>query len=83
MRLLITPLLWIATVLSAVAGTRDAVFPNIDGGTLKLDDWAGQPALVVNTASECGFTRQYDGLQKLYERYRVLGWTCRWQTSLL
>lgn len=58
---------------AAQAGTRDEVFSNIDGGTLKLDDWAGQPVLVVNTASECGFTGQYDGLQALYDEYRVQG----------
>ncbi len=48
-------------------------FPSIDGGTLKLDDWAGKPVLVVNTASRCGFTPQYDGLQRLHERYSDAG----------
>lgn len=57
----------------AHAGTRDESFANIDGGTLSLDDWAGQPVLVVNTASECGFTGQYDGLQALYDTYRDRG----------
>ena len=53
--------------------TLDAPFENIDGGTLKLSDYAGQAILVVNTASQCGFTGQYEGLQKLYETYRDRG----------
>ena len=48
-------------------------FPSIDGGTLDLDAWKGRPVLVVNTASRCGFTKQYDGLQALYDRYRDRG----------
>lgn len=48
-------------------------FPSIDGGTLSIEDWRGQPVLVVNTASQCGFTYQYDGLQKLYDDYRARG----------
>lgn len=48
-------------------------FASIDGGTLSLDDWRGRPVLVANTASLCGFTRQYDGLQALYDRYRARG----------
>jgi len=48
-------------------------FPSIDGGTLDTASWEGQPVLVVNTASRCAFTRQYDGLQMLYDRYRDRG----------
>ncbi|MGP6086647.1 glutathione peroxidase [Antarctobacter jejuensis] len=48
-------------------------FTNIDGGTLSLDDWQGRPVLVVNTASQCGYTPQYNGLQALYDRYRDRG----------
>lgn len=44
-------------------------FDSIDGGTLNTEDWRGQPVLVVNTASRCGFTKQYDGLQALYDTY--------------
>ncbi|MEL7080108.1 MAG: glutathione peroxidase [Pseudomonadota bacterium] len=56
-----------ATCASAEMGSH--VFSSIDGGSLSLKDWAGQPILVVNTASQCAFTGQYDALQKLYERY--------------
>ena len=56
-----------------MADTRNAEFANIDGGTLNLSQWAGQPILVVNTASRCGFTPQYEGLQALYDRYRDQG----------
>ena len=48
-------------------------FASIDGGTLSLADWAGQPVLVVNTASLCAFTPQYEELQTLWERYRDRG----------
>ena len=47
----------------------DFSFPSIEGGTLSLSDYAGKPLLIVNTASECGFTGQYDGLQKLYDEF--------------
>ncbi|WP_170754816.1 glutathione peroxidase [Ruegeria lacuscaerulensis] len=51
----------------------DAKFDSIDGGTLSLSDWNGQPVLVVSTASQCAFNRQYQGLRDLYDRYRNLG----------
>lgn len=48
-------------------------FEAIDGGRLAGRDFAGRPVLVVNTASECGFTPQYADLQQLWERYRERG----------
>jgi glutathione peroxidase len=48
-------------------------FDSIDGGVVSFSDWAGKPVLVVNTASRCGFTKQYDGLQALYDQYRDRG----------
>lgn len=56
----------------AQAGTG-FTFTSIDGGSLPLDAWQGKPVLVVNTASLCGFTPQYDDLQALYDRYRDRG----------
>jgi glutathione peroxidase len=48
-------------------------FAAIDGAKLPLDAWHGRPVLVVNTASYCGYTPQYRGLQDLWQRYRDRG----------
>jgi glutathione peroxidase len=45
----------------------------IDGKTVKLSAYAGQVMLIVNTASACGFTPQFGGLEKLWERYKDKG----------
>lgn len=48
-------------------------FRSIEDATLSLERWQGQPILMVNTASECGFTPQYEKLQKLYHEYHPAG----------
>ena len=48
---------------------HDFVVENIDGEEFDLSSLKGKKALIVNTASKCGFTKQYEGLQELYEKY--------------
>jgi glutathione peroxidase len=48
-------------------------FTGIEGGTIDLDAYAGHPVLVVNTASLCAFSGQYDDLQALQDRYADRG----------
>ncbi|MES2750302.1 MAG: glutathione peroxidase [Pseudomonadota bacterium] len=50
-------------------------FPALKGGDIRLADYAGKPVLVVNTASLCGFTPQYAGLQKLWTEFGERGLT--------
>jgi glutathione peroxidase len=74
-------LAFLAILLAAVPGgaaempktAYDFSFVSIDGGSLPLSEFRGNVIMVVNTASFCGYTPQYTGLQKLWERYRGRG----------
>ena len=48
-------------------------FTGLDGGQINLGAYAGRPIMVVNTASLCGFTPQYEGLQALWQRFSPRG----------
>lgn len=48
-------------------------FKRLEGGDIRLAEHAGKPILVVNTASLCGYTPQYEGLQQLWTRFRDQG----------
>lgn len=59
----------------------DFTMRDIDGQERPLSAWRGQPLLIVNVASKCGFTPQYRGLEALWQRWRerglvVLGFPC-------
>ncbi len=74
---LIAAVLALAAALPAAAEPAktayDFSFDSIEGGPLPLSAFRGKVMLVVNTASFCGFTPQYEALQALWERYRDRG----------
>jgi len=73
-RLLIALLLALWPLAAAATGPAPAVsFTAITGEDLPLAAWRGRPVLVVNTASRCGFTGQYQDMQALHDRYAARG----------
>ena len=46
---------------------------SISGEIINLNDYRGKPVLIVNTASYCGFTKQYDDMQELWDKYKDKG----------
>ncbi|MEJ2580807.1 MAG: glutathione peroxidase [Acidobacteriota bacterium] len=60
-------------MIEHTAGIVDHTVVSIEGDTVDLRKYRGHPILIVNTASKCGYTRQYDTLQKHYEKFRDRG----------
>ncbi len=71
--LLILVLLTGATVTAHSETLHDFTLTGIDGKPMPLNAYAGKVVLMVNTASECGYTGQYDGLEKLWQTYGSKG----------
>lgn len=82
MKLLLINILFISTLLGANMKTiYDFELENIDGKTVFMDEYKNKVILIVNVASKCGFTSQYEGLEKLYDKYKskdfvILGFPC-------
>ena len=51
----------------------DFQFNDLDGSALNLSDYRGKVIIVVNVASQCGFTRQYEDMQNIWEKYQSKG----------
>ena len=51
----------------------DFMFKDLDGGALNLSEYKGKIIVVVNVASQCGFTNQYEDMQKIWETYQKKG----------
>jgi len=77
--IVVSLVLWLALLYVRSQNLRDPItetdfyalqIKGIDGETISFDQFRGKKVLVVNTASECGFTEQYASLQNLYELYQ-------------
>lgn len=59
---------------------HELTYTSIDGKAVKMSDYKGKYVLVVNVASKCGYTKQYEPLQKLYEKHQgklvIVGFPC-------
>ena len=73
MRLFLISALFVSTAAAACPPALNHTLNDLHDKPQSLCDYAGKVLLVVNTASECGYTPQYEGLEALYRKYRARG----------
>jgi glutathione peroxidase len=60
----------LSLLITMAIGIYDFKVPGLDGGSIDLSKYKGKKILIVNTASKCGYTPQYEELETLYKTYQ-------------
>ena len=80
MKSILTSLLFAMTLSLSAQSIHSFNVKSIDGSALNLAKFKGKKILIVNTASKCGYTPQYEALEKVYEQYKdklvIIGFPC-------
>jgi glutathione peroxidase len=80
MKTLLSILLMATVLITNAQSIHSFTVKSIDGKNLNLASFKGKKILIVNTASACGYTPQYEGLEKVYEQYKdklvIIGFPC-------
>ncbi len=73
-------MLFAATTTLSAQSIHNFTVKSIDGKDIKMSSFKGKKILIVNTASKCGYTPQYESLEKVYEQYKdklvIIGFPC-------
>lgn len=80
MKLLLSILLMASMTALNAQSIHGFTVKSIDGKDIKMSSFKGKKILIVNTASKCGYTPQYESLEKVYEQYKdklvIIGFPC-------